>query len=145
MVSRVFDRRGRGNWSDEKRQSEDQRVRDRRAKSDRRTAQRRQGGPWPAETNEVDLRVDERRKQSRRTTSEPPPVDQNPPPISVESSLLEGITTLSVQTDGFLIVSNVNKSEAGVLSDRGVVRALAEDGSDALAKPISRYLSKLKP
>ena len=47
MVKRIFDRRGRQNWDDGKRDIEDRRLQDRRAKSDRRGAERRQEIPGP--------------------------------------------------------------------------------------------------
>jgi len=66
MASRVFDRRGRQNWTEEKRVVEDRRLRERRSKKDRRLKQRRQAAPWPEGSGETDQRVSERRGSERR-------------------------------------------------------------------------------
>lgn len=143
MASRVFDRRGRQNWSEEKRLAEDKRVRERRVKSDRRVAERRKGLPWPDERSGNDERCEERRKMNRRAAEDSVQKQVTTTLLTPDSPLQDGITELAKQQNGFVLVKNAENAMVGTLSEHNVIRAIAEGGQDALSHPVSKYLTKL--
>ena len=142
MGNRVFDRRGRQNWSAEKRRDEDQRLRERRIKSDRRVSQRRQGHPWPRGHDEIDKRLEERRKRNRRAEQEKQNAKESLGQLSPESSLFDAIRALAMQKDGFLVLRNSDQTLSGVLSDRIAIRAIADYGEEGLSQPVRNFFRR---
>ncbi len=161
MVKRVFDRRGRQNWNAEKHETEDRRLRERRAKSDRRVDQRRQGSPWPEELDQTELRISERRvlnrrdvvnneteikRETRQTADEPEPGQPSRGSrvsIGYDATLIEAISMMSSQNARWLVIFRDGQEAIGILSEHDVIGAIAEHGDIALSEPVSRFLTPL--
>ncbi len=60
---------------------------------------------------------------------------------SPEATLQEIARVLGTNKIGALIILNKNGKIAGILSERDIVRAVAEGGADALKKPASSFMT----
>jgi len=58
------------------------------------------------------------------------------------ATLESGIRTLAERDIGTLVVLDVQQRVIGVLSERDIVRALAERGASALTEPLSRVMTR---
>jgi hypothetical protein len=153
MATRVFDRRGRQNWDDDKRENEDRRMLERRTKSDRRGGDRRKQNPWPEGVPHVDKRSGSRRIKQRRSdpiATEPETKEANPTPsrkpptrVAATASLIEAIAQLSSQKTAMAMVIGGDKRPVGILSESDVIRAIAENGENALKEPVSKFMKSL--
>ncbi|MGC9953025.1 MAG: CBS domain-containing protein [Rhizomicrobium sp.] len=62
--------------------------------------------------------------------------------LSSEATLSEATRLLARKRIGALVVKDRNGALAGILSERDVVRALAEESVSALARPVSDYMTR---
>jgi len=62
--------------------------------------------------------------------------------VAAEAPLGEAVRMLARHRIGALVVKGKGGAVAGVLSERDIVRALAESGTDALAKPLSSVMTR---
>jgi CBS domain-containing protein len=62
--------------------------------------------------------------------------------IALSASLAEAATLLAERRIGALVVRDAKGDLAGILSERDLVRALAQDGAAALDHKVSRYLTR---
>jgi len=139
MVDQVFDRRGRLNWSEDKRQFEDQRGGERRIKRDRRSGQRRQGSPWPKEMKQEDLRRQERRKHDRRATAQAASEIRSTF-LKESETLMDAVNLLASLATGVVTVVDDDGRAVGMLSEHDVIKLIADRGSAAFAEPVSDLL-----
>ena len=58
-----------------------------------------------------------------------------------DSTLLEIATKLHAKRIGAIVVVGENGHVAGIVSERDVIRAIAEGGADALLKPVSAVMT----
>ncbi|MEK1887313.1 MAG: CBS domain-containing protein [Phyllobacterium sp.] len=58
-----------------------------------------------------------------------------------DTTLAEAVSILAKHKIGAIVVCNDKKAIKGILSERDVVRAIAADGADALARPISDIMT----
>ncbi len=61
--------------------------------------------------------------------------------ITAEASLGEAASLLAQRRIGALVVRDQAGSLSGILSERDLVRALAEHGASAVSRPVSSYLT----
>ena len=64
--------------------------------------------------------------------------------VSIEPNarLASAVETLAEKRIGAVVVLGAGHRIAGILSERDIVRALAERGTDALAEPVSRIMTR---
>jgi CBS domain-containing protein len=62
--------------------------------------------------------------------------------LSSEATLLEAARLLARKRIGALVVRDANGALAGILSERDVVRAMAEESASALARPVSLTMTR---
>jgi CBS domain-containing protein len=62
--------------------------------------------------------------------------------LSSEATLSEAARLLAHKRIGALVVRDANGALAGILSERDVVRAVAEESASALARPVSAYMTR---
>jgi len=62
--------------------------------------------------------------------------------ISGDATLSEAARLLARRRIGAVVVRNAEGDIAGVLSERDIVHALSEESVHALAKPVSRYMTR---
>ncbi len=62
--------------------------------------------------------------------------------IAADATLSEAARLLARKRIGALIVRGPNGDLAGILSERDVVRAVAEESVGALARPVSAYMTR---
>ncbi|WP_428697564.1 CBS domain-containing protein [Stappia sp.] len=58
-----------------------------------------------------------------------------------ETSMREICAILGAQRIGAIVITDAKGSINGIISERDVVRAISEDGTDALDKPVSAYMT----
>ena len=165
MTERVIDRRGRRNWDPAKRQAEDQRMSDRRS-TDRRQTQRRQGerrgedlranDPTLEDRRERERRGDDRRAGDRRQQDRRDPTHPNTltlrgilgdrlgtvHSLALGSNLVDAAQLLSVHRIGIVVVVDGEGGLVGVLSERDVVRAFAENHGQAWGVLVDEYATR---
>lgn len=61
--------------------------------------------------------------------------------IQPHRTLTEAIMMLAEKRIGALVVSDASKTVLGILSERDIIRALAEDDLKALSRPVSAYMT----
>lgn len=61
--------------------------------------------------------------------------------VERDTTLVRAIAVLAERRIGALVVSDGNGTIAGILSERDIVRALAEDGAGALDQPVSSRMT----
>jgi len=168
MVERIFDRRGRRNWDDKLREKEDRRILDRRRRDrrrgERRKEQRRKKDLWagdPTKTNRrvKDRRVAERRQGDRRggerrhedrraTATLPSTIREVIAPIEpvhslpIHSTIEQAMAMMAAEDIGLVAVLSDDHKLTGVFSERDVVRAFAQDGAEAMGKPIEPHVTR---
>lgn len=59
-----------------------------------------------------------------------------------DETLLEAARKLSEQRIGSLVITGVGRKVAGILSERDIVRAVAERGEAALDLPVQEFMTK---
>lgn len=57
------------------------------------------------------------------------------------SSLADAVQLLGMRKIGALVVAGPDRSIAGILSERDIVKMLARSGVDVLAEPVSRHMT----
>lgn len=62
--------------------------------------------------------------------------------IMPESTLADAATLLATRRIGAVIVCGEHGAVLGILSERDIVRALAENGAEALSHPVSRRMTE---
>ena len=62
--------------------------------------------------------------------------------LSSEATLSQAARLLAHKRIGALVVRDANGALAGILSERDVVRVVAEEGISALARPASAYMTR---
>ena len=62
--------------------------------------------------------------------------------LSSEATLSQAARLLAHKRIGALVVRDANGALAGILSERDVVRAMAEESASALARPVSAYMTR---
>jgi CBS domain-containing protein len=62
--------------------------------------------------------------------------------LSSEATLSEAARLLAHKRIGALVVRDANGALAGILSERDVVCAVAEESASALARPVSAYMTR---
>jgi CBS domain-containing protein len=62
--------------------------------------------------------------------------------LSSEATLSQAANLLAQRRIGALVVRDANGALAGILSERDVVRAVAEEGVSALARPVSAAMTR---
>ena len=152
MTERVFDRRGRRNWQEDVRLAEDDRLAERRAGDvrarDRRQKDRRQGAPDLRVEGAPDRRRGDRRTGDRRSQSSTPAtirgllgdrfgVVLNLP---IQALMREAVEFLAAHKIGLVVISSEQGGLVGVLSERDIVKALAESGNEALDQPVEEHM-----
>jgi len=58
-----------------------------------------------------------------------------------DTTLGDAVAMLAKHKIGAIVVCNEKRAIKGILSERDVVRAIAADGADALARPISDFMT----
>jgi CBS domain-containing protein len=56
-------------------------------------------------------------------------------------TMAEAIRTLADKRIGAVVIAGADGAIVGILSERDVVRAMAEDGPDGLSHPVSRHMT----
>ena len=154
MAERVYDRRGRKNWADDLRSAEDQRVSARRADErrarDRRQTERRAHAADTSDPAFTERRHEDRRKGDRRTA--PAAITTvrqmlgerwgQVHTLPVTSTVREAVDFLTANGIGLVVISTEQGGLVGVLSERDVVRALAERGADGLYQPVESLMTR---
>ena len=62
--------------------------------------------------------------------------------ITSDATLSDAVGLLAAKRIGAVIVRGPGGELAGILSERDVVRALSEEDADALARPVSAYMTR---
>lgn len=62
--------------------------------------------------------------------------------VAAETSLIETVRILSKNRIGCVVVVGGEGKVAGIMSERDVVRTLAERGPDALTEPVRNFMTK---
>ena len=62
--------------------------------------------------------------------------------VSGGTTLVEAARSLAQKKIGALIVQNRDGSLAGIISERDLVRAIADRGASALSDPVDRYMTR---
>ncbi len=61
--------------------------------------------------------------------------------VAPHRTLAEAAALLAQRRIGTVVVAGADGALAGILSERDIVRALAQDGADALDHPVSRHMT----
>jgi len=163
LVKRVFDRRGRSTWDEKPRAREDLRLTerrrsDRRVRGERRVSERRQVDTWADDPSKDCRRVAERRQLIRRSGRDRRQDEAAKPKTYVhelvntsgksiqtlapDSILRDAVSLLAIHKIGLLVISTPEKGLIGVLSERDIVRALHDQGAEALEKQVANYMTR---
>ena len=62
--------------------------------------------------------------------------------VPLKTDLSEAISILVAQKIGVVIVSETGKNALGILSERDIIRALSEAGTNALSAPVEQFMSR---
>lgn len=62
--------------------------------------------------------------------------------VSAESTLIEAARKLAAKRIGAVVISDGDGGVHGILSERDIVRAIAQGGHDALSSPISAFMTR---
>jgi CBS domain-containing protein len=62
--------------------------------------------------------------------------------LSADTSVADVLSVLSKKSIGAVLIANNDDTVAGILSERDVVRALAENGAGILQDPASEHMTK---
>ena len=61
--------------------------------------------------------------------------------VPLKTDLSEAISILVTHKIGVVIVSETGKNALGILSERDIIRALSEAGTNALSAPVEQFMS----
>lgn len=61
--------------------------------------------------------------------------------VPLKTDLSEAISILAAGKIGVVIVSETGKNALGILSERDIIRALSEVGTNALSAPVEQFMS----
>ena len=61
--------------------------------------------------------------------------------VTLKTDLSEAISILVAHKLGVVIVSETGKNALGILSERAIIRALSEAGTNALSAPVEQFMS----
>ncbi len=61
--------------------------------------------------------------------------------IAPDASLSHAVALLAQKRIGATVVSEDGRAVAGILSERDIIRAVAQDGAGALEAPVSRFMT----
>ena len=62
--------------------------------------------------------------------------------VPLKTDLSEAISILVAHKIGVVIVSETGKNALGILSERDIIRALSEAGTNALSAPVEQFMSR---
>ena len=62
--------------------------------------------------------------------------------VPLDTDLSEAISILVAHKIGVVIVSETGKDALGILSERDIIRALSEAGTNALSAPVEQFMSR---
>ena len=62
--------------------------------------------------------------------------------VPLKTDLSEAISILAAGKIGVVIVSETGKNALGILSERDIIRALSEAGTNALSAPVEQFMSR---
>jgi len=62
--------------------------------------------------------------------------------VPLKTDLFEAISILVTHKIGVVIVSETGKNALGILSERDIIRALSEAGTNALSAPVEQFMSR---
>ena len=62
--------------------------------------------------------------------------------VPLKTDLSEAISILATHKIGVVIVSETGKNALGILSERDIIRALSEAGTNALSAPVEQFMSR---
>jgi len=62
--------------------------------------------------------------------------------ISPNATLSEAAALLAEKRIGAIVVSEDGRAVAGILSERDIIRALAQSGADSLGAPVSQFMTR---
>ena len=62
--------------------------------------------------------------------------------VPLKTDLSEAISILVAHKIGVVIVSETGKDALGILSERDIIRALSEAGTNALSAPVEQFMSR---
>ena len=62
--------------------------------------------------------------------------------VPLKTDLSEAISILVTHKIGVVIVSETGKNALGILSERDIIRALSEAGTNALSAPVEQFMSR---
>ena len=62
--------------------------------------------------------------------------------VPLKIDLSGGISILAARKIGVVIVSETGKNALGILSERDIIRALSEAGTNALSAPVEQFMSR---
>jgi CBS domain-containing protein len=62
--------------------------------------------------------------------------------ISADATLAEAAAQLAEKRIGALVVTGIERSVSGILSERDIVRALAQHKEAALARPVAEFMTR---
>ena len=62
--------------------------------------------------------------------------------VPLKTDLSGAIPILSARKIGVVIVSETGKNALGILSERDIIRALSEAGTNALSAPVEQFMSR---
>ena len=62
--------------------------------------------------------------------------------VPLKTDLSEAISILVAHKIGVVIVSETGKDAFGILSERDIIRALSEAGTNALSAPVEQFMSR---
>jgi len=62
--------------------------------------------------------------------------------VPLKTDLCGAISILAARKIGVVIVSETGKNALGILSERDIIRALSEAGTNALSAPVEQFMSR---
>lgn len=62
--------------------------------------------------------------------------------VPLKTDLFAAISILAARKIGVVIVSETGKNALGILSERDIIRALSEAGTNALSAPVEQFMSR---
>ncbi|MDA8647345.1 CBS domain-containing protein [Rhodobacteraceae bacterium] len=62
--------------------------------------------------------------------------------VPLKTDLSAAISILAARKIGVVIVSETGKNALGILSERDIIRALSEAGTNALSAPVEQFMSR---
>jgi len=62
--------------------------------------------------------------------------------VPLKTDLYGAISILAARKIGVVIVSETGKNALGILSERDIIRALSEAGTNALSAPVEQFMSR---